>query len=78
MSAPILHPGDLIHLAMPMHPSGQPNQGIADATVAAYKRLGVQVFMIDHMEGLDVPQIVAVVRLDPRVIPTHPSNYDRR
>lgn len=59
MSAPVLEPGDCIHIALPT--CADP-YAMGAAVTAAYERLGVRVFMIDHMPTVSAPVIVGVLR----------------
>lgn len=59
MSAPVLEPGDCIHIALPM---GNNPWGMAASITAKYEQLGIRVFMIDHLHDLPAPVIVSVLR----------------
>lgn len=59
MTAPVLHAGDCIHIALP---TGSNPRALGASITAAYEQIGVRVFMIDHTTGLDAPVIVGVVR----------------
>lgn len=59
MTAPILHAGDCIHIALPV---GSNPRALSASIAAAYEQIGVRVFMIDHVVGLIAPVIVGVVR----------------
>jgi hypothetical protein len=75
VSAPVLEPGDCIHIALPI---GVNPMGLAAAITAAYERLGVRVFMIDHVPNTNAPVIVGVIRgVPPEVTFNSPTEYTR-
>jgi hypothetical protein len=66
MNAPILKPGDTIHLAWPSVPSEGADQPTArrniQETADTYREHGVKVRLITIVGGLATPQIVAIFR----------------